>query len=55
MTIPAGTEIYNVDAPPVMARGASYTDKELDVALGDSVSRILADDAGTSDLLKLFP
>lgn len=45
-----GTELYNADTTPVTARGASYTDAELDAALGGSVSRILWDDAGTADL-----
>lgn len=50
MTMAAGTELYNADVAPVTARGASYTDAELDTALGGSVSRILWDDAGTADL-----
>jgi hypothetical protein len=50
MTIAAGAEVYNVDAPPVTARGASYGDAELDAALNGSVSRILWDDAGTANL-----
>ncbi len=50
MTMPAGTEVYNADVAPVTARGASYTDAELDAALGGTVSRILWDDAGTANL-----
>lgn len=50
MTMAAGTEVYNADVAPVTARGASYTDAEIDAALGGSVSRILCDDAGTADL-----
>jgi len=50
MTMAAGTEFYSADVAPVTARGASYTDAELDAALGGSVSRILWDDAGTADL-----
>jgi hypothetical protein len=46
----SGTEVYNADAEPVIARGASYTDMEINAALGGSVSRILWDDAGTADL-----
>jgi hypothetical protein len=46
----SGTEVYNADAKPVIARGASYTDMELDAALGGSLSSILLDDAGTADL-----
>jgi hypothetical protein len=50
MTLSAGTEVYNADNTPVTARGASYTDAELDAAFGGSVSRILWDDDGTVDL-----
>lgn len=50
MMMAAGTEIYNADVAPVMARGVSYTDTEIDAALSGSVSRILRDDAGTADL-----
>ena len=50
MTMAAGTEVYNADAGPVIARGVSYTDAELDVALRSSVSHILWDDAGTAAL-----
>lgn len=46
----AGTEVYNVDSSPVTARGASYTNEELDTAFGGSVSQILQDTAGTEDL-----
>jgi len=54
MTITAGTEVYNVDSPPVTARGATYNDTELDTALGGSVSHILWDDAGTAALEPVF-
>ncbi len=50
MTMSAGTELYNADAVPVTARGASYTDAEVDTALSGSVLRILWDDDGTADL-----
>lgn len=50
MTLAVGTEIYNADATPVVARGASYTDAELDTAFRGSISRILWDDVGTADL-----
>ena len=54
MTLAVGTEIYNADATPVVARGASYTDAELDTALRGSVSRILWDDAGMADLAAIL-
>jgi hypothetical protein len=50
VTVSVGTEVYNADAPPVTARGVSYTEAELNVALSGAVSRILRDDAGTADL-----
>jgi hypothetical protein len=50
MTMAAGVEVYSADVAPVMARGSSFTDAELDTALTSSVSRILWDDAGMADL-----
>jgi hypothetical protein len=50
MTMAAGTEVYNSDVARVTARGASYTEVEIDTALRGSVSRNLWDDAGTADL-----
>jgi hypothetical protein len=50
MTIATGKEIYNTDIPPVTARGISYTDEELGAGLRGSVSSILWDDSGKSDL-----
>lgn len=50
MTMSAGTELYNADTAPVTARGASYTDAEVDAALSGSVTRILWDDSGMADL-----
>jgi len=50
MTMPAGTEVYEADSPPVMARGVSYSDSELDTALSGPVSQILWDDAGMANL-----
>jgi len=32
MTMSAGIEVYNTDAEPLMARGASCTDAEIDDA-----------------------
>lgn len=54
MTMSAGTEVYNADIVPVIARGATYTDAELDAALCGSVSRILWDDDGASDLRSIL-
>ncbi|HTW90571.1 MAG TPA: hypothetical protein VMH22_02575 [bacterium] len=49
-TTPAGTEVYNADSPPVIARGASFSEPDLKAALSGFVSRILWDDAGTAQL-----
>jgi len=46
----SGTECYIADIAPVTARGASYTDEELNAVLSGSVSRILWDDTGMADL-----
>jgi hypothetical protein len=54
MTIAIGREVYNADAAPLTARGASYTDTELDAALAGSVSRILWDDSGKADLATIL-
>ncbi len=48
MTI--GTEIYNADNPPVIARGTAYSDEELNWELEHSIPSILWDDEGTSEL-----
>jgi hypothetical protein len=50
MTMAVGTEIYSADSMPVMARGSSYTNEELDITLKGSVSAILWDDTGIADL-----
>lgn len=46
----AGAECYIADVTPVTARGASYTEEELDTALSGSVSKILWDDKGTAEI-----
>lgn len=45
-----GTEVYIVDANPVIARGVTYDDSELDEALGGPVAGALWDNAGTTSL-----
>lgn len=50
MTMTAGTEVYNADTPPVTARGLLYNDEELEAALNGSVSDILHDASGKSEL-----
>jgi len=46
----SGTEVYNADKPPVTARGISYTDEEFEASLNGSVSDILNDTSGKSDI-----
>jgi len=50
MTMALGTEVYKVDCDPVIARGYSYTNDEINAALSGSVSEILWDDSGTTNL-----
>lgn len=50
LSVPVGTEVYSADYPPVIARGASYSESGLDAALSGYISRILWDDTGTADL-----
>ena len=50
MTISAGTEIYNADTMPVMARGATYTDAELDAALSGSGAEVVCEHGGMANL-----
>lgn len=48
--VPAGTECYNVDAAPLVARGIQYSPTELTSALKGRVSAILRDDVATAQL-----
>jgi len=50
MTMAAGTECYNADVAPITARGAMYTEAELDEALKTSVVSIIWDEPGAVDL-----
>lgn len=54
MTFAAGKEVYCADSPPVVARGVSLSDTELDAAFSGSVSGILWDDAGSADLQNIL-
>lgn len=53
MPIAAGTEVYTADHPPVMARGYSFNDTELDDMLAD-VHVVLRDEAGSSEVETLL-
>lgn len=46
MTIPCGTEIYNLDHLHVTSRGVRYSDNELNSCLEGSVSKIVLDTEG---------
>ncbi len=54
MTIAIGIERYNVDSKPVVARGNSYTAKELGDALKGPVAELIRDDAGNKDVKDLL-
>lgn len=49
MTFPTGTESYNVDSMPVLARGIEYSAKEYDVIINRVVP--IVDDAEGKDIL----
>lgn len=48
MPISLGTEVFNADGPPLVARGAALVDAELDSALRAEIAMILRDDSGTT-------
>lgn len=54
MPIPRGTECYNADCSPVIARGLVYSEDELETALSGPVSVILRDDAGNEVVSELL-
>jgi len=54
MSIAAGTESYNVDTPPVMARGCSYTVAELDMALDGPIRDVVNDIEGKRRIRELL-
>lgn len=54
MPIPRGTECFNADCSPVIARGLVYSEDELETALGGPVLAILRDDAGNEVLSGLL-
>lgn len=54
MTFPIGTEVYDVDCDPVLARGASLTQKELDGAAKDQLAAIVWDETGRAEARTLL-
>lgn len=49
MPVPRGTEVYNADMPPVMARGLILTEEEFNDAR-TNIERVLGDEAGREEL-----
>ncbi|HLP62469.1 MAG TPA: hypothetical protein VK186_26760 [Candidatus Deferrimicrobium sp.] len=54
MTIPRGTEIYNLDKAHVTSRGMYYSHDELNKCLKGQVSKILFDNAGMDFIENTF-
>jgi hypothetical protein len=54
MTVAAGLECYNIDTPPVAARGCSYTAAELDAALDGPVRELVNDIEGGRRIRELL-
>lgn len=50
MALPQGTEVYQCDAAPVIARGVSFTDAELDDAVKNRLPPLLNDDEGNKQV-----
>jgi hypothetical protein len=54
MPVAAGTEVYNADCPPVVARGVSYTRAERDAALKGPVRALIEDAEGRARIKSLL-
>ena len=50
MAIAAGIEVYNVDSAPVVARGITYSQDNLNSAISGPVAKILKDNEGNIEL-----
>jgi hypothetical protein len=50
----AGTQVYAADQAPVVARGYSFSDDELDATLAADVGPLIHDDAGAAELAVLL-
>ena len=50
MSIPKPTLSYNVDSPPVMARGLVYTEAQLNEVISGPVKDLLLDKTGTAEI-----
>ncbi|MFT5327028.1 MAG: hypothetical protein ACI8P0_004914 [Planctomycetaceae bacterium] len=53
MSVAAGTEVYNVDANRVIARGTQHTATQRDTALNGAVRSLIGDDAARTIATKL--
>jgi hypothetical protein len=54
MSVAAGSERYNVDTPPVVARGCPYTSAELEAALDGPVRAVVNDSEGRRRIRELL-
>ncbi|MEM1402948.1 MAG: hypothetical protein AAGG55_06415 [Pseudomonadota bacterium] len=54
MTVALGEECYNLGAPPCKGGGRTWTEGELDEAIGSQVSRLVFDDQGKADIEELL-
>jgi len=54
MTIPAGTQVYDVSSDPVVALGITYTDSELDQSITGGVVDALCDTTGKDELAAML-
>lgn len=54
MTVALGSECYRLGAPPCMGCGLTWTEADLDQAIGGQVSTLAFDDQGKADIEELL-
>lgn len=54
MTVAQGTEVYNADSSPVVARGYAYAQADLDSARATEIPALLTDEEGREDLSEFY-
>lgn len=54
MPVARGTEVYNVDAAPVVARGYSYTQADLEAVRSERLQAVLTDKSGRDSLAEFY-
>jgi hypothetical protein len=54
MSVAKGTEAYNADMPPVLARGYLYAQGDFDTACAERLQAVLTDEPGRSSLAELY-